>query len=72
MEELSELPASLVMEDNSEDKSVADALNALVAVYAGSIGYEFEHLDDHVKVGWLWDQVESESHFPTMNATEKS
>ena len=72
MEELSELPASLVMEGNSEDKSVADALNALVAVYAGSIGYEFDHLDDHVKVGWLWDQVESESHFPTMNATEKS
>ncbi len=72
MEELSELPASLVMEGNSEDKSVADALNALVAVYAGSIGYEFEHLDDHVKVGWLWDQVESESHFPKMNATDKS
>ena len=72
MEELSELPASLVMEGNSEDKSVADALNALGAVYAGSIGYEFEHLDDHVKVGWLWDQVESESHFPKMNATDKS
>ena len=72
MEELSELPASLVMEGNSENKSVADALNALVAVYAGSIGYEFEHLDDHVKVGWLWDQVESESHFPKMNATDKS
>ena len=72
MEELSELPASLVMEGDSENKSVADALNALVAVYAGSIGYEFEHLDDHVKVGWLWDQVESESHFPKMNATDKS
>ena len=72
MEELSELPASLVMESDGEDKSVADALNALVAVYAGSIGYEFEHLDDHVKVDWLWDQVESESHFPKMNATEKS
>ena len=72
MEELSELPASLVMDSDGEDKSVAAALNALVAVYAGSIGYEFEHLDDHVKVDWLWDQVESESHFPKMNATEKS
>ena len=71
MEELAELPASLVMEENGEDRSVADALNDLVAIYAGSIGYEFEHLDDHVKVGWLWDQVESESHLPRMSADEK-
>lgn len=71
MEELSGLPASLVLEDNGENRSVADALNALVAIYAGSIGYEFEHLDDHVKVDWLWNQVESESHLPRMSSAEK-
>jgi 2-oxoglutarate dehydrogenase E1 component len=70
MEELSELPASLVIDDAPEDdgRSVADALTQLGQVYAGSIGYEFEHLDDHVKVDWLWDQVESSAHYPTLDA----
>ena len=43
-----------------------DALTALEKVYAGSLGYEFEHLDDHVKVDWLWDQVETGAHRPTL------
>jgi 2-oxoglutarate dehydrogenase E1 component len=55
MEELAELPASLVLDDSAEGQSVADALAELRDVYAGSIGYEFEHVDDHVKVDWLWD-----------------
>jgi 2-oxoglutarate dehydrogenase E1 component len=66
MEELSSLPASLVVDDAREGVSVADALDELKRVYAGSIGYEFEHLDDHVKVDWLWDQVEEGTHFPEL------
>jgi 2-oxoglutarate dehydrogenase E1 component len=71
MEELAQLPASLVMDDAEEGMSVADALTGLERIYAGSIGYEFEHLDDHVKVDWLWDQVETGAHLPTLDAEER-
>jgi 2-oxoglutarate dehydrogenase E1 component len=73
MEELSELPASLVIDDAPENdsRSVADALSQLSQVYAGSVGYEFEHLDDHVKVDWLWDQVEAGTHYPTLDGTAR-
>ncbi len=71
MEELAELPASLVMDENDEGRSVADALYDLESIYAGSIGYEFEHLDDHVKVDWLWRQIESRSHLPEMSPEER-
>ena len=69
-EELSKLPASLILSDEHEDRSVADALKQLGEIYAGSIGYEFEHLDDHVKVDWLWEQVEAGIHLPEL-ATEQ-
>jgi len=68
VEELGLLPASLVIDDAEEGQSVVDALARLGRVYAGSIGYEFEHLDDHVKVDWLWDQVEASAHYPTLDA----
>ncbi len=71
MEELSGLPATLVIDDAEEGMSVADALTELGSIYAGSIGYEFEHLDDHVKVDWLWDQVEASTHFPALPEGEK-
>jgi 2-oxoglutarate dehydrogenase E1 component len=75
MEELSELPASLVIDDapDGDGRSVADALTRLGEIYAGSIGYEFEHVDDYVKVDWLWDQVESGAHCPDLDAeTQKA
>ncbi len=71
MEELAELPASLILDDAEEGMSVADALRGLSEIYAGSIGYEFEHLDDHVKVSWLWKQVEAGAHTGTLSAEEK-
>jgi 2-oxoglutarate dehydrogenase E1 component len=71
MEELAALPASLVVEDAREGVSMADAVGELKRVYAGSLGYEFEHLDDHVKVDWLWDQVENDSHVPEPSAEER-
>jgi 2-oxoglutarate dehydrogenase E1 component len=70
MEELAELPSTLVLEDD-EERSVADALKELRDIYAGSLGYEFEHLDDHVKVDWLWDQVEEGTHFSEMSDEER-
>ncbi len=70
MDELAELPASLI-QDDAGDKSVADALNELRDIYAGSIGYEFEHLDDHLKVDWLWDHVESGGHLPELSGEDR-
>jgi len=71
MEELAELPASLVLDDEKGERSLADALQELREVYAGSIGYEFEHLDDHVKVDWLWDHVESGQHRGEMSPARR-
>lgn len=70
MEDLALLPASLVLEGDGE-RSVAEAVDELKAIYSGALGYEFEHLDDHVKVDWLWDQVETGVHRPEMTAEEK-
>ncbi|MDZ7778579.1 MAG: 2-oxoglutarate dehydrogenase E1 component [Gemmatimonadota bacterium] len=74
MEELAEVPASFILdnlENAGEGASVADALQQLSEIYAGSIGYEFEHLDDHKKVSWLWTQVEGGTHTPSLSAQEK-
>jgi 2-oxoglutarate dehydrogenase E1 component len=72
-EELRELPASLILAENGDhgNRSVADALAELSEIYAGSIGYEFEHLDDHVKVDWLWNEVEAGTHLPRLAPTAK-
>ena len=61
LEELQELPSSLVFEKGS-DESLADVLERLQTAYCGTIGYEFEHLEDPGVVRWLWDQVESGRH----------
>lgn len=73
MEELKQLPASLILfdDDDAGDRSVADALTDLGNIYAGSIGYEFEHLDDHLRVDWLWDRVEDGTHLPELEASER-
>ncbi|MCH1571074.1 MAG: thiamine pyrophosphate-dependent enzyme, partial [Longimicrobiales bacterium] len=70
-EELRKLPAALIIAEERDERSVADALSDLGAIYAGSIGYEFEHLDDHVKVDWLWNQVEAGSHFPDLSVEQR-
>jgi len=71
-EELGELPASLILgDDGAEGQSVADALEAMSAIYSGSIGYEFEHLDDHLKVDWLWEHVEDGRHLPEMSDSDR-
>ena len=61
LEELRELPASLVFE-NGPEESLADVLERLQRAYCGTISYEFEHLQDPDVVGWLRDQVESGMH----------
>ncbi|MEE8148575.1 MAG: thiamine pyrophosphate-dependent enzyme, partial [Longimicrobiales bacterium] len=61
MEELEQLPATVVMDGDTDD-TIAEALLRLREAYCGSIGYEFEHLEDAARVRWLWSQVESGVH----------
>jgi 2-oxoglutarate dehydrogenase E1 component len=56
-EELEEIPASII-EPRWGDEPLADVLRRLRDAYIGSIGYEFEHLEDPAKVQWLWEKVE--------------
>ncbi|MCJ7626884.1 MAG: hypothetical protein MUO50_00725, partial [Longimicrobiales bacterium] len=58
MEELEEIPAS-VIEPRWGDEPLAQVLRRLEEAYIGSVGYEFEHLEDPEKVRWLWEQVEA-------------
>jgi 2-oxoglutarate dehydrogenase E1 component len=70
MEDLHLLPSSLLLEGDQE-RSVAEALEELKAIYSGPLGYEFEHLDDHEKVDWLWDHVETGMHRPDLTPEQK-
>lgn len=72
-DELGELPASLIVHGNGDldGVSVADVLSGLSQTYAGSIGYEFEHLDDHEKAFWLWRQVDEGTHRPEPTDEER-
>ena len=70
LEELRELPASLVM-DGVGDESLANALERLRRAYCGPIGYEFEHLEDPAVVRWLWEQVESGIHARPIDAGDQ-
>ena len=62
MEELKEIPTSVLFPEGGE-APLAFTLDRLKAIYGGDLGYEFEHLEDPVKVAWLWEQVERGTHF---------
>ena len=62
MEELEEIPTSVLFPEGGE-APLAFTLDRLKAIYGGDLGYEFEHLEDPVKVAWLWEQVERGTHF---------
>ena len=62
MEELEEIPTSVLFPKGGE-VPLASTLDRLKAIYGGDLGYEFEHLEDPVKVAWLWEQVELGTHF---------
>jgi len=61
LEELSEIPTSLVMDDAGE-QPLTDTLRHFQESYCGTAGYQFEHLEDPERVRWLWSEVESGIH----------
>jgi len=70
MEELAEIPASII-EPRWGDEPLAQVLKRLEEAYCGSIGYEFQHLEDPDKVRWLWEQVETGVFTQPLEADEK-
>ena len=70
MEDLAEIPASLILEDGGDEPLTA-TLKRLRENYCGSIGHQFEHLEDPEKVRWLWEHVESGQHSGPMTADQK-
>lgn len=71
LDELAEIPANVVF-GNGHDESLADAITRLRDVYCGSMGFQFEHMEDPDRVRWLWEQVESGRHAqPLDDATKK-
>lgn len=69
-EELEEIPAS-VIDARWGDEPLAQVLKRLEEAYCGSIGYQFEHLEDPEKVRWLWEQVETGVHTSPLDDQEK-
>ena len=70
IQDLEEIPASLILEGGG-DQPVAGTLRRLREIYCGSIGYQFEHLEDPHKVRWLWSQVESGVHSQPLPTDER-
>ncbi len=70
MEALEEIPTSLILEDGGDDP-VSSTLKNLRDIYCGSIGFQFEHLEDPEKVQWLWNEVESGRHAPPLEKADK-
>ncbi|MEJ2538379.1 MAG: 2-oxoglutarate dehydrogenase E1 component [Gemmatimonadota bacterium] len=71
MEDLEQVPASVVMDGARPDESVAEALRRLQESYVGDIGFEFEHLEDPGRARWLWEQVETGIHIDPLDADTK-
>jgi 2-oxoglutarate dehydrogenase E1 component len=71
LEEIAEIPASVVIRASPAGETLGEALRRLQRAYAGSIGYEFEHMEDPARVRWLWDQVEQGVHTQELGAEQK-
>jgi 2-oxoglutarate dehydrogenase E1 component len=70
MDELEEIPTSLILEEGGE-VSIAETLIKLRDIYCGSIGFQFEHLEDPERVRWLWTEVESGRHARPLSEEEQ-
>jgi 2-oxoglutarate dehydrogenase E1 component len=67
MEELGELPAALLGLERG-GATVAEVLSWLQGTFSGTIGYEYEHLDDPARRQWLREQIESGAHRAELDA----
>jgi 2-oxoglutarate dehydrogenase E1 component len=68
-EALATVPAALI--DDLPGNSMDEVLNWLQETYTGTIGYEFEHLEDPASREWLREQIESGAHRQPLSAEEQ-
>ena len=69
-EQLARVPASLVGLQ-TWGATVADVVAALQETYTGTIGYEFEYLEDPDSREWLREQIEAGTHRQPLSATAR-
>lgn len=69
-EEIAAVPAEF-MGLSEHGRTTADVLEFLRRTYTGSIGYEFENLEDPESREWLREQIESGDHQQPLSAEEK-
>lgn len=68
--ELTTVPASM-LGLGAFAGTVADLVDWLKEVYTGSIGYEYEYLEDPESREWLREQIESGAHRQPLTGSEK-
>jgi 2-oxoglutarate dehydrogenase E1 component len=68
---LASLPISVMDGLDDRGRTVADALEFMRETYTGSIGYEYEHLEDPAQREWLREQIESGAHRQPLSADER-
>src|SRR5690606_28450481 len=69
--ELEALPAALVEDLTGPGSTMAEALAWLRDTYTGSIGYEYEYLEDPAHREWLRQQIEEGTHRQPLTQEEK-
>src|SRR5579872_3390634 len=70
--DLQALPASIVWPDAGPDAgSCYDAINRLRGIYCGSLGYDFDHVQDFDERAWLRDAVESGAYTAPFSSDER-
>ena len=65
-EDLRQLPPTIVWPAaGPEEGTCLDAIKKLRSIYCGSVGYEFDHVQDFTERTWLHESVESGVYRPT-------
>ena len=72
-EDLANLPASIIWPggDTHGARNAREAIAALRALYSGTLGYEFTHVQDEDERAWLHQSVESGAFRQPLTAEER-
>ncbi len=70
-ETLKQIPIEVMDGLSAAGKTVADAIEFMKRTYTGTIGYEYEHLEDPEPREWLREQIESGVHRQELSVDER-